>query len=87
MKKMMLYASTNKVGSECSTDLDVTEEEFNAMTEEEKIKLSALIIAGLALEGEHGNLKPSGAISMDIGDGLIVKFDCKVIGYPFPKVN
>ncbi len=36
MKKMMLYASTNKVGSECSTDLDITEEEFDAMTQEDQ---------------------------------------------------
>lgn len=33
---MCLYARTNKVGSECSTDLGVTESEWEAMTEEER---------------------------------------------------
>ncbi|MDM3616534.1 DUF7167 family protein [Proteus mirabilis] len=35
-KKMYLHASTNAVGSECSTELDITEDEWNKLSEEEQ---------------------------------------------------
>ncbi|EKB01218.1 DUF7167 family protein [Proteus mirabilis] len=35
-KKMYLHASTNAVGSECSTELDITEDEWDKLTEDEQ---------------------------------------------------
>lgn len=31
-KQMYLHAATNAVGSECSTELDITEEEWNKLS-------------------------------------------------------
>lgn len=38
-KQMILYVATNNTGSECSTELDITETEWNALTEDEQRKL------------------------------------------------
>ncbi len=36
MKTMHLFVRTNAVGSECSTDLDVTKSQWDAMSEQEQ---------------------------------------------------
>jgi hypothetical protein len=40
-KQMILHAATDTVGSECTTELDCTEEEWEAMTEDEQRELCA----------------------------------------------
>lgn len=38
-RQMYLYVATNAVGSECSTELDITEDEWNRLDEEEQKQL------------------------------------------------
>ncbi|EOA4363226.1 TPA: hypothetical protein SMM89_002978 [Proteus mirabilis] len=38
-KQMYLHASTNNIGSECKTELDITEDEWNKLTEKEQDQL------------------------------------------------
>ncbi|MBX6968227.1 hypothetical protein EX217_11005 [Providencia rettgeri] len=38
-KQMYLHAATNAVGSECSTELDITEDEWNKLSLEQQNQL------------------------------------------------
>lgn len=38
-KQMYLHAATNAVGSECSTELDITEEEWNKLSLDQQNQL------------------------------------------------
>lgn len=40
-KQMYLYARTNNSGSKCGTELDITESEWNKLTEDERLQVIA----------------------------------------------
>lgn len=46
-KQMYLHASTNNVGSECKTELDITEDEWNKLSEKEQDQLIGENIANV----------------------------------------
>ncbi|MBU5404031.1 DUF7167 family protein [Proteus mirabilis] len=46
-KQMYLHASTNNIGSECKTELDITEDEWNKLTEKEQDQLIGEFIANV----------------------------------------
>ncbi len=44
-KQMYLHAATNAVGSECSTELDITEDEWNKLSLEQQNQLISELMA------------------------------------------
>lgn len=52
-KQMILYAATNNTGSECSTELDITETEWNALTEYARAQIKGMACYEFAADSLH----------------------------------